>query len=203
MIAWMELIGVLVFAISGTLSAGRRRMDLFGVLVVAVITAIGGGTLRDLLLGRTPVFWVVRPVQLYVAAGGGAITFLLARYLIRWPAALLVADAAGMALFTVLGTLAALQSHAPGPVAAILGVITGVAGGIIRDVLCARVPLVLRREVYATAALAGAILVVALLRWPALPPTWSGLLGAATAFAIRVIALWRNLALPTFSLPSR
>ena len=157
----MDLFGVAVFAVSGSLAAGRKHMDLFGVAVLATVTALGGGTLRDLVLGDLPVFWVLAPVYLLVAVTTGILTFFLVRFRDLPGKLLSVADAFGLAVFTVVGTQKALALNAPPGVALVMGVMTAVAGGMLRDVLSGESPLILSREIYATASLCGAIVYVA------------------------------------------
>lgn len=152
---------VAVNASSGVLEAGRRPFDLFGMVVVALAAALGGGSLRDVLLDRT-VFWIADQTYLIAAMLAGIATFTLVR-LVRLPAKLfLLPDAIGLALFTVSGTQAALSVGAPWLVASLMGVVTGVFGGILRDMLCNEVPLVFSGELYATASWAGALLLVGL-----------------------------------------
>ena len=157
----MDLVGVFAFAVSGALRAGREGMDLFGVLVVAAVTAIGGGTLRDVLLDES-VYWLTDVTYLCVILAAAILTLLYGR--LRRPpgGALLVADAFGLAVFAVLGVRAGLQAGVSPFVAVLMGAITGVVGGAVRDVLCRETPLILRREIYATAAIAGAATYVAL-----------------------------------------
>ena len=155
----LGLLGVAVCAATAVLEAGRKQIDLFGVLVIALVAALGGGTLRDVLLAR-PVFWVVDHDYLVAALLAGLATFALAR-LVRPQARLfLIPDALGLALFTILGTRIALELDAHWLVASLMGVITGVFGGILRDVLCNEVPLVFSGELYATAAWSGALLLI-------------------------------------------
>ncbi len=197
MIYLLDLFGTAVFAMSGALAAGRKQMDLFGVLVLAIVTAIGGGTLRDLTLGLTPVFWVIDPLYIWVACSAGLLTLVLAR--IHWlhRGVLPVADALGLATFCVIGAERALAAGVDPALAVLMGVMTGVVGGMIRDLLCGEVPLVLRRELYATAALFGALLTVVLADWlPAGMATWIGLLGA---LALRLAAMHWKLSLPVFT----
>ena len=156
---WLTLsdgFGVLVFAISGALAAGRRSMDIFGVLVIGFVTALGGGTLRDLLLGIHPVSWIKNPVYLLLVTIAVILTLLGGRISHRFDERIMiVSDAFGLAVFTVIGVQIALQqSFVSPPVAIMMGVITGVAGGAIRDVICNDIPLVLKREIYATASAA-------------------------------------------------
>jgi len=153
----MDLFGVAVFAITGSLAAGKKRMDLFGVVVLATVTALGGGTLRDLVLGASPVFWVSAPIYLLVAVATAIVTFFLVRFCGLPLKLLSVADAFGLAVFTVLGTQKAFDMGISPGIAVVMGIMTGVVGGIIRDILSGEIPLILRREIYATASLCGAI----------------------------------------------
>ena len=199
----MELIyvvsmsAVAVSAITGVLEAGRKPMDLFGVVLVALTSALGGGTIRDLLLAR-PVFWVADQTYLVAAIAAGVATFVLVR-LARLPANLfLVPDALGLALFTVVGTQVALTLGAPWFVATFLGVVTGVFGGVLRDILCNEVPLVFSGELYATASWAGAMVFVALLH-AGLAGSIASLLAMASIFLTRIAAIHWHLTLPSFT----
>ena len=154
----MDLFGVAVFAITGSLAAGKKHMDLFGVVVLATVTALGGGTLRDLALGASPVFWVSAPIYLLVAVATAIITFFLVRFFGLPLKLLSIADAFGLAVFTVLGTQKALDLGISSGIAVVMGIMTGVVGGMIRDVLSGEIPLILRREIYATASLCGAVI---------------------------------------------
>jgi uncharacterized membrane protein YeiH len=188
---------VAISAITGVLEAGRKRIDLFGVVLVALTSALGGGTLRDLLLER-PVFWVADQTYLVAAIAAGVATFVLVR-LTRLPANLfLVPDALGLALFTVIGTQAALTYGAPWFVASFLGLVTGVFGGVLRDILCNEVPLVFTGELYATASWAGAIAFIALLH-AGVSGLTAGLLAMAAIFLTRIAAIHWHLTLPSFA----
>ena len=154
----LDIFGVAVFAISGARAAGKRRMDLFGVVVLAVVTALGGGTLRDVILDVSGVFWVTDPTYLIVAVAAAIATFFTVRLFSLPPILLAIADALGLAVFTILGTEKALGAGVPAVIAIVMGVITGVVGGMIRDVLSGEIPLILRSELYATASLCGAII---------------------------------------------
>ena len=156
----LDLVGIAVFAASGALAAGRKRLDLLGVVVLGLVTAVGGGTVRDLLLDRHPLFWLDDPTYLVVIVASALLTVAVARArLARRQAllnALLVADALGLALFSVAGAQIAERAGLPTVSIVLLGTVTGAAGGAIRDVLTAEVPLVLRRgNLYASAAIAG------------------------------------------------
>lgn len=191
-----DLLGAAVFALSGALEARRKRMDIFGVATVALVTALGGGTLRDLLLHAGAVFWIADPLPVVVATAVAVLTFFANFPLVPLSRrVLLVADAAGLALFTVLGVQEALAYGASFVVAVIMGMISGVVGGIIRDILCNTIPLVLRREVYATASLAGGVMFLGLAQTP-LPLSWRMTLAILTVFTLRVAALHFHLSLP-------
>jgi uncharacterized membrane protein YeiH len=188
---------VAVNAVTGVLDAGRKPMDLFGVVVVALGTALGGGTIRDLLVDR-PVFWIADATYLVCAVIAGVVTFALVRR-VRLPANLfLVPDALGLALFTIIGTQVGLDAGAHWFVASFLGVVTGVFGGILRDILCNEVPLVFTGELYATASWAGAILFIALLE-AGLASAPAGLLAMAAIFLVRIAAIRWQLRLPRFT----
>lgn len=193
----LDLFGVVVFAVSGALVAGRKGMDLLGVLVIAAVTAIGGGTLRDLLLGRLPVFWVRDPIYLLVILAAALVTVLYAHYFRVHRHALLLADAFGLAVFAISGAQLAEQAEVSGMIVVVMGTMTGVAGGIIRDVLASRVPLILRNDIYATAAIAGCALYVVLTNLGVATQT-AGICGMLAIFGIRLAAIFRGLELPRF-----
>lgn len=194
----LGLIGVAVFAVSGALAAGRKQMDLLGTVVIAVVTAIGGGTVRDVLLDRHPIFWIREPQYLWVILVSAALTVVYVRF--RHPPyrALLIADGLGLALFTISGAQLAEAAGLSGLIVVIMAVITGVAGGVVRDILSAEIPLVLRRgELYATAAIAGAVAYL-LLRTTGLPKPLPALGGMFTVAALRFAAILWGLRLPVF-----
>lgn len=196
----IDLAGVAVFAVSGALAAGRKRLDLLGVVVIATVTAIGGGTLRDLLLDR-PVFWVEDTRYLVVIVAAAFVTIAWTRRR-RAPAdALAIADALGLAFFVISGARIAQDAGLPAISVVIMGTITGVAGGVVRDVLTNEIPFILRRgELYATAAMAGIGLHL-LLGWAGLPTDASALAGMAGVVALRLAAILWNVRLPVFTLP--
>lgn len=199
---WLDIFGIIVFALSGALMAGRYKLDPFGVVVLASVTAIGGGTIRDVIL-QTPVFWVVQPVYLYVIITTALLTILLVRQPKRIPKRfLLIADALGLALFAVLGTQKALVLGSPLPVAIVMGTITGVAGGMIRDVLCNVIPMILRQEIYALAAtLGGGLFVVFhLLGWSENDATIVAVFGA---LFLRLAAIYWKVSLPAFHITEK
>ena len=195
---WVGLAAVAVNALTGVLDAGRKQMDLVGVVMVGTATALGGGTVRDILLQR-PVFWLSDQIYLIVAVATTLIMFFAVRGL-RLPQRLfLIPDAIGLALFTVVGTQISLQAGAPWLAASLLGVITGVVGGVVRDVLCNEVPLIfVRGELYATAAWIGSLALIGLqsLGVSAIIAAWAGM---ATVLAVRLAAMAFKITLPTYS----
>jgi uncharacterized membrane protein YeiH len=192
-----DLFGVAVFAVSGSLAAGRKQMDVFGVVVLGLVTALGGGTLRDTLLDAGPVFWIDDRVYLLVAVAAALLTFTSVR-IIRVPLrGLLIFDAIGLAVFMAIGTAKTLAVTNLPSISMIMGVITGVAGGMIRDILSAEIPLILRKEVYATAALCGSLVYVVMNRLD-LPDTACLLPSATVTLLIRLAAIHYNFALPVF-----
>ena len=196
----IELLGVAVFAISGALAAGRRSLDLLGVLVIATVTATGGGTLRDLLLDRHPVFWIADTTYLYVSLIAALLTVVYARHRRPPERLILIADALGLALFSIGGAQIAEHAGHGGIVVVIMGTLTGAAGGMLRDVLCAEIPMILRRgRIYATASIAGVLLY--LLLQTLIDHTLAALLGMAGVAGLRLAAIIWDLTLPVFSLP--
>jgi uncharacterized membrane protein YeiH len=154
---WLEHFGIAVSAVSGALAGRGKQVDLFGVLVLALVTAFGGGTVRDVIIGDVPVFWIRNPDALVNAAATGLITFFFVRFYEPPLKFLLVADAFALAFFTIAGARKAIDFHLASGAVVAIGVITGVAGGILRDVLTGEIPLVFRPHIYlyATAAIIG------------------------------------------------
>ena len=192
----LDLVGTFVFALEGALAAVDHDLDLFGLMVLSFCTALGGGIIRDLLIGATPP-GSVRDWRLgSVAFLGGGIVFLFHHFVQQIPGPLILGlDAAGLALFAVSGAGKALAYDIHPFIAVLMGGITGVGGGTIRDVLLAQVPTVLRADVYATAALAGALVMVLAVRLK-LPKTLAAVSGALVCFTLRVLSLWLHWNLP-------
>ncbi|GEA50595.1 hypothetical protein VIN01S_13990 [Vibrio inusitatus NBRC 102082] len=197
---FIDLFGTAIFAISGVLLAGRLRMDPFGVMVLASVTAIGGGTIRDMMLGATPVFWIGDTSYIWVIIITSLITMLIVRRPKRVAWYLLpVCDAIGLAAFVGIGVEKALTYQDSHLIAVMMGVLTGCGGGILRDILAREIPMVLRNEVYATACMAGGSMHVGLLMF-GLSNTNSMLGGIAVTLSIRLAAIRWHLSLPTFAL---
>jgi uncharacterized membrane protein YeiH len=194
-VLWIYVIGVASAAVSGVLAASRKRLDWFGASVVAIVTAVGGGTTRDLLLGQRPVFWVTDPslVGIAFSAALGTIGFTR-RYTVP-RRALLWVDAVALGAFAVLGARVALEAGATPVMAVVLGAMTSVVGGVLRDLLCVEIPVLFRGEVYALAALAGAATYVALVLHTHADALASAA-GTAVALTIRVIAILAKVRIP-------
>jgi uncharacterized membrane protein YeiH len=191
----LDLIGTAAFAASGAWAGIRRKMDLFGVLVLGLVTAIGGGTIRDLLLGDIPPFSLQDETYLYISLGVSLAVFFLHRKFDNLRHPLLYFDAVGLGTFVVIGTGKALTFPVGILGAVMMGVMTATAGGVIRDILANQVPLILRKEIYASACLGGALLLVLLHRWSA-PPVPSQLAAALVVIALRLLAIRYQWSLP-------
>ena len=162
MIYYLGLIGIAAFSVTGVIAAGKKGMDILSIVLLGVVTALGGGTLRDVIIDTSPVFWTADLMYLWVSISASIVTFFFVRYVNHVLKLLLFVDAFGLSLFTVLATEKTLILGFSEPVAVLMGVITGIAGGMIRDILTGRMPLLLGREFYATPALLGAIVFILL-----------------------------------------
>lgn len=197
----LDLIGVAVFAVSGVLVAGRKGFDLLAVAVIAIVTAIGGGTIRDVLLGRYPVFWIEDPTYLLVILATAALTILFTRYCKPPRKSLLIADSFGLALFAISGAQVAEALELSGIIVVVMGAITGTAGGLLRDVLSDEVPLLLRQpDLYATAAVAGATAYLWLQEF-GLSQVHAAVVGMAVVVGLRLATILWGLRLPVYRAP--
>ncbi len=191
----LEMLGTLAFAISGIRLASAKRFDWFGAYVVGFTTAIGGGTLRDVMLSMTP-FWMLDSVYLVVTAVALGIVIVLGRYLIRLNNTFFIFDAIGLGLFTVVGIEKTLAAGFPLWVAVIMGTLTGAAGGVLRDILINEEPLIFRKEIYALACVFGGVVF-----WACGQVGISGavlqITTAAAVIALRIVAVHYGLKLPT------
>lgn len=164
MIYFFELLGTFAFAISGTITGFDRKFDAFGVSMVGLVTAVGGGTLRDVLIGSQPVGWMQDINYLYAVAAGIFVTFVFFRRIRTWHRTLFVFDALGIGLFTVLGLEKALTLGLHPVLAVLMGMMSAVFGGVLRDILCSEVPLIFRKEIYATICIGGGAIYLVLLQ---------------------------------------
>lgn len=196
----LDLVGVAVFAVSGALAAGRKRLDLFGVIVLGLVTAVGGGTIRDVLLDRHPIFWLRDPTYVLVIVLVSLLTVAYVRWRPPPAASLLYADAVGLAVFSVVGAQIAERAGLPAVSGVVLGTITGSAGGVVRDILSAEIPLVLRRgSLYASAAVLGTSLYFGMVD-AGVPREWSTWAGMVVVGAVRLASIRWGLQLPVFAL---
>ncbi|MDO9417620.1 trimeric intracellular cation channel family protein [Pararhizobium sp.] len=200
---FLDYAGVAVFAASGALSASRKELDVIGFLFLAAVTGIGGGTFRDVILGATPVFWVVNPTYILVCAGMGLIVFLSAHRIESRYRLLVWLDAVGLSAYCVMGAAKGLAATGSPTVAIVTGMLTATFGGILRDLLAGEPSVLLRPEIYVTAALAGAAVFTGFTLLGA-PLIAASAAGALSAFAVRGGALWFGWSFPTYkSRPGR
>ncbi|MFB2706110.1 trimeric intracellular cation channel family protein [Marinobacter shengliensis] len=192
------MIAITAEAMSGALAAGRRNMDIFGVAVIAFLTALGGGTVRDILLGNFPVTWTQHPRYIYMTIAGGLVTIVIARFMRHLHQLFLVLDAIGLVAFTVIGCNVAMNLGYDTVVVVMSGITTGIFGGILRDIMCNRTPQVLRHELYASVSLLVALLYLAMLR-EGVGENITLLAAFSVGLLIRMAAIRWNVSLPVFS----
>lgn len=198
MLISVYLIAITAEAMSGALAAGRRNMDLFGVSLVAFLTALGGGTVRDIMLGNFPITWTQHPGYIYLTIGAGLATIPIARIMHRLHRLFLLLDAAGLIAFTIIGCNVAQDLGYSLPIVVMAGITTGIFGGILRDVLCNRTPQVLRHELYASVSLLVALLYL-LLCYLGIEENINILISFGVGLAIRLSAIRWRWSLPVFS----
>ncbi|WP_295875194.1 trimeric intracellular cation channel family protein [uncultured Zhongshania sp.] len=192
-----SIIGTIVFAVSGALFAAEKRMDILGFILVGTVTGIGGGTLRDLLLGISPVSWVQNPLTVYICIVASALTYFTVELYRNRDAWILWTDAIGLAVFAVMGAQTALAHQVPSVIAVVMGVMTATFGGLMRDVLCAEVLTLMRPEIYISCALSSAVMYVALYQWGVGDSVAAGSAFLA-GFGLRAAAIRFKLTLPRF-----
>ncbi|RYY94093.1 MAG: trimeric intracellular cation channel family protein [Comamonadaceae bacterium] len=198
MLTPIYLVAITAEAMSGALAAGRRRMDIFGVAAIAFVTALGGGTVRDVVLGRYPVGWTQHPEYIYIVLAAGLVTTLVATRMRGLKELFLVLDAMGLIAFSLIGCGVARGMGYPVAVVIMAGLMTGIAGGIVRDVLCNQVPVVFRRELYASVSLLACALYLALLHLGIANDTSTAITFFA-GMALRLAAIRQGWRLPSFS----
>ncbi|KTD66517.1 inner membrane protein [Legionella santicrucis] len=194
---YLFIIGICVEAITGALAAGRKKMDFFGVMLIASIAALGGGTVRDTLFNTYPLTWVIHPEYLLYTSLCAFLTIFIAHSLIRIIKIFLILDALGLSTFVIIGTQKALHHGLSPSIAIISGMITGICGGMLRDILCNDIPLVLRKELYAVIALAGALLFITL-GYFHIPENINVIITIASIFTARLLAIFFHIEIPIF-----
>ena len=195
---WCDYLGTLAFAISGIRLAAGKGLDWFGAYVVGFVTAVGGGTIRDILLDIKP-FWLVQPSYLIITALGLIFTIIFRRQVVRLNHSLFVFDAIGLGLFVVVGVAKSYAAGFPWWDAVIMGTVTGSFGGLLRDVLINETPLIFRTDFYASACVLGSIIYVLMGRYSSLPIEWVQFISAISVFIFRVLAVVLHIQLPTFN----
>ena len=197
---WITLLAVIVSSASGVLKAGFKKYDLFGVIIIAITTALGGGSLRDILLGRE-VFWINDQVFFIASLVSAIIIFIVARIIVVSPRFFLIADAAGLATFGIAGTLVSLMVGTPPILSSFMGVMTGTMGGIFRDVLCNESPVVFHSSLYATVSWAGSLIFIGLLYFSQ-DITLAAVIAGLSIFISRLLAIYYDINLPRFRFKS-
>jgi uncharacterized membrane protein YeiH len=191
----LDILGTIAFTISGVSAAMQKRLDIFGILVTAFITALGGGTLRDLLIGDLPVAWIRDIRYPFIISATTIVAILFNRFLQNLQNTLLLCDALGLGLFTVVGLQKGLAFGLHPGICIALGTITGCFGGVIRDVILRNIPLIFQKEIYATACIVGGCAYF-LLRWMKMDEGWIEVVCISLIFAIRMVSVWMGWTLP-------
>ncbi|MEM9858160.1 MAG: trimeric intracellular cation channel family protein [Bacteroidota bacterium] len=192
----LDLLGTFVFAISGLRLAAKKDMDLFGAVVVAFVTAVGGGTTRDMLIGNTPVSWmqdIAYPIAILAAL---PFTLLFKKYIVNLKRTFFIFDTIGIALFTISGMQKGLMFDLHPSLAMVMGMVSATVGGVIRDILCNEIPLIFRKEIYATACLLGALVYYLLDAYSNLPNDWSYIITVIVIIAVRILSIKFRWSLP-------
>lgn len=192
------IIAITVEAMTGALSAGRRSMDWFGVILIACVTALGGGSVRDVLLGHYPLTWVAHPEYIVLTTMAALFTIIIAKWMKHLRNMFLLLDALGLICFTIIGCQIAIEMGHGFVVAGIAGVLTGVSGGILRDILCNDVPLVFRRELYASISFAAVVFYWLCMHYTPLNLEITIILTLVFGFTLRVLAIYFGLEMPKF-----
>lgn len=190
-----DILGTVAFAISGVLVAMEKRLDLFGVGIIALVTAIGGGTLRDLLIGSTPVTWMLHPVYVYVILGSVFFAIGFQSRLKYLRTSLFLFDTIGIGLYTMVGIEKGVEAGLEPLICITLGTITASFGGVLRDILCNEIPVIFRKEIYATACIVGGAGYF-LLRATPVPEAYAYLSGVALVIGVRLLAVRFHIRLP-------
>lgn len=195
---FLFILGICVEAITGAMAAGRKKMDFFGVMTIASITALGGGTVRDVLFNTYPMTWVAHPEYLLFTCTAAFLTIFIVHSLAKVMKIFLILDALGLSTFVIIGTQKLLDHGMSSSTAIIGGMLTGISGGMLRDILCNDIPLVLRKELYAVIALAGAFLYI-LLGWLHIAQSINLVISLTAIFLARLWAIFYQIEIPKFN----
>ena len=201
MLTYIYLLAITAEAMSGALMAGRKNMDIFGVAVIAFVTALGGGTVRDVLLGNYPISWTQHPHYVYITISAGLFTILIAKHMNNLRRLFLVLDALGLIAFTIIGCSVAMKLNYHPVVVVMAGMITGICGGVLRDLLCGRTPVVFSKEIYAGISLLVAILYLTLEHFN-VNHDLTLVVSFCVGVSLRLCAIYWKWSLPTFSYTS-
>ncbi len=193
-IALLDGVGIFVFALSGVLTAIDKKFDVVGSAIIGFATALGGGTVRDVMIGETPVGWMKNESYLLIVFGAIICAYLFKNQIMQLRKSMFVFDTIGIGLFTILGLQKTLDVGLATPIAVMMGIVSAVFGGIVRDVLCNEVPLIFRREIYATACLAGGLVFIGLIKLD-MPLEWNMTISMLIVFLIRYFSVKRKWSL--------
>ena len=196
-ITYLDFIGVFVFAMSGILAASEKKIDLFGGIIIAFVTALGGGTLRDLLL-NIEISWIEKPTYIYIVLAGALFAIVFKKISKHIRKTVFLFDSIGISVFTIIGVQKTMALEMPILIVIIFGVITATFGGVIRDILCNEIPLIFRKEIYATACIIGAVIYVILARFDC-PELLNVVIASLTIVTIRTVAVLRHWSLPVIN----
>ena len=191
----LDILGLIAFAISGALAGIEKKLDFFGVFVIALVTSIGGGTLRDLLIGNTPVFWLLNLQTIYIVTSATVLSIIFRQYLSFLRTSLFLFDTIGIGIFTIIGIEKGLLINLSPVVCILLGTVTACFGGVARDILCNEIPVIFRKEIYATACLVGGIMFF-ILKILNINDDFIYLATAGTIILIRILAVRFNWSFP-------
>ncbi len=191
----IDFLGTIAFAISGVLAALRKRLDIFGILIVAAVTSVGGGTLRDVLIGKTPVTWMLNISFVYLILATVILAIIFRKQLKYLRRSLFLFDTIGIALYTVTGVQIGLQADLNPAICVAVGTMTACFGGVIRDILCTEIPVIFRKEIYASACIAGGLVYV-LLDYYRVYPEFIAIIAGSTVIIIRISAVIFEIRMP-------
>lgn len=197
----LDLLGTAAFAISGALAAMNRKLDLFGIFIIAFVTATGGGTIRDILIGNTPVMWMENIIYIYAIGAITVLAIIFRNKIYHLKTSLFLFDTIGLGVFTITGVEAGIRNGLDPIVSIALGAMTGTFGGVIRDILCNEIPVIFRKEIYATASIIGALVFV-ILHEEGADTDLIYIITALIIIAIRLLVVKYKVSLPTFKLSS-